>query len=434
MAGFSRITPSTADFSKTPTIAKSFKLDAVYQSGEVAFLFLDQSSEFSTYDAQSLRALARQVIADHDAWFECNSLPGYDYDDWGCEFGVLWIPGHSGDRLLPPMSGYDDIVIRLGGAEALNSEPSWASLRKLWPADVQGTQAGSAVAPRSASTQFDLTDLDLSELPPVECGSKVFDTITSCHWWERHPELGVAGFHSEKSGKNYIQIKILPGEDTKAADAKAALVSLYDFLDEDNLVIVPVDYDYADLWRARDILDRFTWSAANTMGVYVSQIVDNAYPLVNGLVYTAGGPGQTSKSDLAERRQTLLVITHDVDATIAALPRLLPQLGISENLVGIVAPTHFEAGSFPEALMGTSAAPGNLGQERGGGSRTDPDEGPYSTNLALTPIPTIPPPDLSSINPKRSDGDAIWLWIGVGAVAAVIGLGVVVKRFISRIR
>ena len=106
--------------------------------------------------------------------------------------------------------------------------------------------------------------------------------------------------------------------------------------------IVPVKYDYRDLWRWSIVLDRFALSAANTIGIIGAGVWWNQQ-LTGGLVVYPRVflNGLSAASGPADKRETIVVDTRDDQQVVVdALPVLLPLLGIPVDAVGVVERKH----------------------------------------------------------------------------------------------
>ena len=213
----------------------------------------------------------------------------------------------------------------------------------MWPAVAESTERdqGSGITTRSDWSQLDLSDVDLTNLPPVDCFRTVPNMSdlerNACDWWERHPDLGIAGLASDGGLKLYVQIKATTDQEAKVAAAKAAIVAAYSDETEDTVVVVPVNYDFADLWRYREIIARFQHSDANTTGIQYPAYVTSYWPSTVA-VYPVAGIQPITDGDLAQVRATIKISALKLDETLAALPQLLPQLGIPVDAIGVVLP------------------------------------------------------------------------------------------------
>ena len=235
------------------------------------------------------------------------------------------------DNLMVPWdSPYDVIRLISGGADARKSVGGWASWSQVWPATVSGA-AG-------ASGSFDVSGVDVTNFPEVECVHP-HDT-ESCGKFKLFAGFGIAGWHGHLNSKLYIQVKAAPGEE---ANVEAALREEFIRIGGpgadggDNTVIIPVKYDYEELWRWQLVLSRFAVSSGNTIGITGAAVRENAdsyehavFPLAE-LPEAVPGPGS-----LPDYRETVHVWALDAQRVADALPTLLPQLGIPVDAVGVI--------------------------------------------------------------------------------------------------
>ena len=286
------------------------------------------------------------------------------------------------DFMLPWLSVYTHAVFHVGGEKAQRQHVTGASWRQLWP-----NPAGA----RDVRSPFDVSDVDTTNLPACTEDS-------GCNFLGYRPGFGMAGYHSISSPTGitaYVQIKDPPeGE----ADFEAFRNTLREHLwpcggrvgsctfvnrqgetaytqlvTPRELEIVPVKYSYEELWRWAIVLDRFARSAGNTVGVTSARVDINdrpgggvvMYPLAS-FQYAGSGAGQE-----AHLRATIRVDALDQDLVAAALPTLLPQLGIPVDAVGLVGRAPRD---IPEILfLASDGSPGGqsgveqpLGQGEGG--------------------------------------------------------------------
>ena len=133
-----------------------------------------------------------------------------------------------------------------------------------------------------------------------------------------------------------MQIKetLLPvGED----EQEALKQRLHPGYDEERLdiTLVPVKYDYGELWRWATILNRFALSPSNTIGV-VGAYVDTNADYWGDEFFPLDGWKLADFEDASTFRETVGVDVVDAQAVLEALPELLPLLGIPVDAVGVV--------------------------------------------------------------------------------------------------
>ena len=193
-------------------------------------------------------------------------------------------------------------------------------------------------------------------------------TYGDCLRWERHPGHGIAGW--ESYGQTlYVQVKASSAEDANATAAKEAIIAWNPKgLNQDNVVIIPVKYDYEELWRWATVINRFAYTSGNTLGITGSWMGQNweAYP--GGAVYPVAelpevGLTESGSEKGDELRTTIHVMTMELDRTVAALPRLLGQLNVPVDAVGVVAEVDRTPSGRPVPEPGVASA--NVGAEPG---------------------------------------------------------------------
>ncbi len=97
------------------------------------------------------------------------------------------------------------------------------------------------------------------------------------------------------------------------------------------IVLIPVRYDFGEMWRWSIILDRFALSAGNTIGITHARVDINS-----GGDETVYLSGLRERVDVPSIRNIVVLVGLDARAIADALPRLLPLLGIPVDAVGVV--------------------------------------------------------------------------------------------------
>ena len=229
----------------------------------------------------------------------------------------------------------------------------------MWPASAGAQAPGASGAPSG----FDVSDVDLTNIPDLDCDKYLHDMVwNSCRSWFRHPGLGVAGSRvsgsrSDKVKTSYIQIKNAPVDEAELEALKQQLIPNYKDYGA-KIEIISVPYDFGELWRWSVILDRFALSAGNTIGVVGSKLRVN-FPVYSGEdVWLNGvepaGPDKWGIShDWPAIREILVVRALDPPLVVAALPELLPKLGIPADAVGLV----YHVDMTPKIEVTSSEAP-----------------------------------------------------------------------------
>ena len=327
-------------------------VEEVYDADGVLYFSLRQDRPIDIEVSLYLRDRANEFV---ERW---PHLVPYNRWYWVCmrdrEFTyrqcLLDTPGWEGRSLLPKSMDYVNIRFHMGGEEARRQKRGWASWRRVWP---EG-KGGGGIVPYAPGVPFDVSDVDVTNIPKVDC-TRALGAGGGCGKWTQFPDLGVAGRH-DWPGTIYYQIKDPP---TDPAELEALKEKLFpgqgrtgqytETVDGDtwigyrdtviNVVIIPVKYDYGELWRWAEILDRFTLSAGNTVGITAAIVDDNrqqgrdaVWPLKD-LV-----PAGEDEYDYipSEIRETVMVVANDPQRAAAALPDLLPRLGIPVYAVGVI--------------------------------------------------------------------------------------------------
>ena len=237
---------------------------------------------------------------------------------------------------LPHPFAYSQIVIEPGGADARRSNWAWASWTQVWPEPTGGGAGGAS--------GFDVSDVDLTNIPDPDCDEEFDSRVwNSCRSWKEHTGLGIAGSRSNKVDTSYIQVKNAPGDEAELEALKQQIAPGYESSGYE-IEIIPVKYDFGELWRWSVILDRFAFSAGNTVSIVGGEVSINS-PFYSERprhlwMNDVEPAGQDEWGTLnAELREILIVWALDHELAAEALPDLLPALGIPVDAVGLVAGT-----------------------------------------------------------------------------------------------
>ena len=201
--------------------------------------------------------------------------------------------------ILPPRGRFDGPVILVPGGDAGRREISgWASWRQLWPRVTAGS--GTATRSTDGGPAFDVSDVDVTNFPEVDCGTEHFST--GCYGWPELQDLGYAGGH-DGTGIVAFQMNPPPTDESELKALKDRLVPCHDVIGQctftdangktwtetkhstTTIEIIRVKYDFGELWRWATILDRFAVSAGNTIGIVDAKVGWNRSPdlYLNGL-------------------------------------------------------------------------------------------------------------------------------------------------------
>ena len=105
-----------------------------------------------------------------------------------------------------------------------------------------------------------------------------------------------------------------------------------------DLRLIPVKYDFWELWSWATILNRFAFSAGNTVGIVRAYVDANFLVEVPEIVFPLDGWELADFQDASTVRATVGIFVLDTQMAIEALPDLLPLLGIPVDAVAVVRP------------------------------------------------------------------------------------------------
>ena len=343
-------------------------VEAIYTAGGSLVMFLSQDGSVGQETHRYIWARAQEAQRTGDHRHRCVLDT-----DHACDSGMFWVDGAG--YALPKSQVYDDIELAPGGREARRAYSGWQVFREVWPEAARDSrETRSAGNARS----FDVSDVDTVNIPLLDCHktfsktrngrtefiAHVVDDDTcnmvqairatpaptrrrpcsnddTCNMVQAIPDLGIAGWNYGWT-KLYVTVKAPAGEETNLAAIKRRVIARNpQGLNDDNVEVIPVSYGFGDLWRSFIVLNRFADSSGNTVGIQSANIYRNwenydgesvfPSPSIPEVGYTEGGYRIPS-----QERTTIHLFTHDLDRTVAALPTLLPQLGLKEETVGVV--------------------------------------------------------------------------------------------------
>ena len=143
----------------------------------------------------------------------------------------------------------------------------------------------------------------------------------------------------------YVQLKVSDPDDEDEMQALKDRLHPDYFRPDWEVITIPVKYDFGELWRWSVVLDRFAVSVGNTVGITDAYVARNSTGLRlknKPLVWMNGVEPDREDStgsdwDGTSIRTILVVWAVDPHLAAAALPELLPELGIPADAVGLVA-------------------------------------------------------------------------------------------------
>ena len=306
---------------------------------ELAEFLVDRGYEFvSTPQGDSHREWLRQTdIQRFGRPISCEGLEGDRLK--ACEVGGQFrsVAIDRGRLERPAPRSHSGIRLHVGGPGARREQGGWASWRQLWP--TPSTDGSQGV---SGSGGFDVSDVDSGNIPEPDCALFSSGQAYTCMLWKRYPATGIAGIEWDNDLISYIQVKgPLPTDEAELDALKRRLDDQYgQSLGPDFVRLIPVKYDFGQMWRWSEILNRFALSAGNTIGIKGAEISINSSAHVGDTVFLQGlrdwGGNWDDGDAVARIRATVGAGALDVEAVVEALPELLPLLGIPVDAVGVV--------------------------------------------------------------------------------------------------
>ena len=257
---------------------------------------------------------------------------------------LWWAFDHQPGAFPEPFE-YKNIFMHVGGTEARRTVAGWASWRQLWPTEEEKETTDSY--------EFDLSDIDTSNLSKLVCEEAYpihYKFLTSsCHEWQRLPELGIGALHvreeGDDSGTLFFHLTTpIPTDEEELQALKQKLAPGYNEYGR-KIELLPVKHDFGHLWQWTTFLERFILSKANTIGLLTVELKTNGYfeqEPKNKELWVGGnkpaGPDKFFGADVDydELRNILILGATDHYKVADALPHLLPLLGIPPEAVGLV--------------------------------------------------------------------------------------------------
>ena len=292
------------------------------------------------------------LFLDHEGYRQCTNTARTTLEDCLLNIHTLWTEGF----ILPYSRSYAEIRFSSGGAEAIRERPGWAAYRQVWPAITNST---GRAARTSATAPFDISDVDTTTIPDIDCTdfsvdftSGVGGCISSEWFTQRSMDIGIAGWHqaydSEGDKHAYVQIKMDDSSDQSTAAIKETLgeFSFFAYDHPDSVTIIPVKYSYEQLWRWVHILKQFEFSSGNTIGLASPHIGENR-PRGNIVSYPLESLPEAGQDAVVEYRTTIVVWALKPQEVLDSLPTLLGQLGIPVDAVSVVIHARVEEPTGP---------------------------------------------------------------------------------------
>ena len=158
----------------------------VAPGGGPLYIFLEQTTPITdeVFEAKAHEYMERVSPTAHRYTDQCGGHTGDERKDCFNSFldHPKWRDFESHlhfSRAVPRSNIYERIVIDVGGSDGRRKVPGWASWRQVWPPVAPGP---------GGSSGFDVSDVDLTNIPNPDCEDIVSDLIRrACHAWQYHP-------------------------------------------------------------------------------------------------------------------------------------------------------------------------------------------------------------------------------------------------------
>ena len=342
-------------------------IEKIYDADNVLYLFLRQDGPVAGNVYEFLKT---KSIEFYDQWPD--DVPRNPFYSRCTSRGHTYRQCYLDERrwharaMLPKSMVYENILFHVGGETTRRLEPGWPSWRQVWPRGVGGADDG-------VPSTFDVSDVDMTNLPDFACPKKVApEDVYSANICSRDRDVAqsVVARH-----RQYVQYKNPPEDEAALNAIKELILPCYnkvgpctwyatttvtriaDGVEKDvtervevysernsasEMVIIPVKYSAEELARWAEILDRFALSRGNTIGIIGAEVDFNrsgGYP--RSVVWPLddlepAGETQGGNTDWSTVRETIVVWGGDAQRIADSLPVLLPLLGIPVDAVGLV--------------------------------------------------------------------------------------------------
>ncbi len=365
-------------------------VETVYDADGVLYFSLRQDDELSSNVYEFFEAKAVEF---YDRWPDDVPVLSF-YDECVEHLKPTYRECYLELGALPKSKVYDEIRFHTGDETARRLLPGWATWRQVWPA-VAGGASGSSETP----TTFDVSDVDMTNLPPgVDAAGSVL--ASRGREWTAYLQVknppedpdkleALKEFLAPPCDQSAVCTRIYdartdhttviatapsvnPGtpvtfhgplanatttiairsSDLKAYHAdlssllptSASSVSMSSSVNEKQtqateVVIIPVKYGPGELARWVEILDRFATSRGNTIGIMRAEVSTNtdSWGLGTDAVWPLDSLRPVEHESHSELRETIAVVGFDAQKIADSLPTLLPLLSIPVDSVGVVA-------------------------------------------------------------------------------------------------
>ena len=203
-----------------------------------------------------------------------------NFGHYGYSECMLWWTFWEAEEISPWDRPYSRILLKTGGVSARYEIGGWASWKQLWPRATGQRTTRSGESPG----RFDVSGVDTTDVPTDGCHFP--HTRTDWSMWTRFPELRIALWSAYV--KVYVHIKAEPDDEAKIQLARDTLTETVGPDVGDRLVIVPVKYHYGELQCCAIILNRFSVSQGNSVGLLGAIVRGTVGGYPDGSIYLGG--------------------------------------------------------------------------------------------------------------------------------------------------
>ena len=346
-------------------------VETIYDVGGTLYFSLRQNDPVGSHVYEFLKTKSYEF---YDRWPDDVPVnPNYDWwctPDRGLTYRQCYLEktGWRPSFMLPESMVYTNVLFRTGGESARRLEPGWAAWQKVWPTMASGVSGASDAS--TTSVAFDVSDVDMTNLPVITCPYGRPDDICGR---DQEVALSVVGLHYAR-GKMYVQTVNPPEDEAGIHRFRKAMDPCYDITGRcvytatttdarivngvetqvarstqisivsnfagsyENMVIIPVKYNRGESRRWVEILNRFANSPGNTIGIVRAKYDDNKVSTPGITPPVQFWPLDTLglATSASEVRSTIRILAIDGQIVVDSLPVLLPLLGIPVDAVGLV--------------------------------------------------------------------------------------------------
>lgn len=314
-------------------------VEALYVEGNDLLIYLQKEAPQTEEFRQFLREEATEFV---ERWPDRVLVPesygpcSHHTDDryFQCLLDITFVGRFA--TWIPWSGRYDRVRIRSIAERSVRDTPGWASWKQIWPVEQESPSY-------AYGDRFDISDVDTTNFPVPDCKSHYMtrNAWTSCSQWEQHPDIGIA--HARFDGNTrYFAIKSPPTDVSELEVLKEKLAPGHKEHGIE-VVIASSKYDFHELWRWTQLLNRFAFSAGNTVGITSARLAAIRV-VVDGEPFRGSGQGSS-------RIEQIMISAIDPGRIEVARFQLLSQLGIP---LEAISPITFPEGN-PGVFLNTPA-------------------------------------------------------------------------------